>query len=452
MKEDRLLKKSILFLVSVAVGCACGAGVYDITQFGAHEGDELQTAAIQRAIDAAFKAGGGEVRVPEGVFRTGCIRLRSGVTLHLMGGATLEGSRNPEDYEDWKSDAVEPVPPMTEEEAKRSRSTVAQSRWCNGLVRAYRAHDIAIVGEPHSTINGMNCFDAVGEEKYRGPHAISMWYCTNVVLRGYAIRDSANWAHAIFVSSNIVAEAVRVYGGHDGFDVRTCDDVRVERCVFKTGDDAIAGFDNIGVAIRDCVLDAACSALRFGGTDVLIENCRGTAPAPYGHRWKMDPGAKRLSLNDGRLTRHNMHNGFLYYCDNRAVIRRPPGNILMRNCVFRNADRIFSLEFDGRHIWCCNRSLNSIVFENCTFDGVCMPLFVHGDAKEPLALTMRGCTVSARAGCGQQPVADVRNFSCIAFTDTTWRNYAAPRLVARTPGDIAVKGGTPVEVSRPSAE
>lgn len=424
---------------------ANGTNVWNVADFGAREADTLQTEAIQRAIDACFTAGGGEVRVPEGVYYTGGIRLRSRVTLHLMSGAVLKGSRNPDDYEGWRADTLDPIPPATAATNGLPRSSVPQSRWCNGLIRAYGAHDIAIIGEPHSVIDGQNCFDPTGEEKYRGPHAISMWYCTNVVLRGYTVCDCANWAHAIFNSSNIAARALKVMGGHDGFDVRTCDDVRVESCVFQTGDDGIAGFDNIGVVVRDCVLDSACSAFRFGGTDVLIENCRGTGPAPYGFRGGLPMETRRQSLNDGARTRHNLKNAFLYYCDFRAVIRRPPGNILMRNCTFTNPDRVFSLDFDGKHRWCCNRSLNSITFENCTFDGVAGPLNIHGDANEPLTLTMRNCTVTARPGAGNQAAVSARNFRAIRLENTVWKGFARPRVVAHTPGEVSVQGGTPLE-------
>ena len=424
---------------------ANGTNVWNVADFGAREADTLQTEAIQRAIDACFTAGGGEVRVPEGVYYTGGIRLRSRVTLHLMSGAVLKGSRNPDDYEGWRADTLDPIPPATAATNGLPRSSVPQSRWCNGLIRAYGAHDVAIIGEPHSVIDGQNCFDPTGEEKYRGPHAISMWYCTNVVLRGYTVRDSANWAHAIFNSSNIAARAVKVMGGHDGFDVRTCDDVRVESCVFQTGDDGIAGFDNIGVVVRDCVLDSSCSAFRFGGTDVLIENCWGTGPAPYGFRGGFPMETRRQSLNDGARTRHNLKNAFLYYCDFRAVIRRPPGNILMRNCTFTNPDRVFSLDFDGKHRWCCNRSLNSITFENCTFDGVAGPLNIHGDANEPLTLTMRNCTVTARPGAGNQAAVSARNFRAIRLENTVWKGFARPRVVAHTPGEVSVQGGTPLE-------
>ncbi|HLK16470.1 MAG TPA: glycosyl hydrolase family 28-related protein, partial [Fimbriimonadaceae bacterium] len=54
----------------------------DIRTFGAvGDGKTLCTQAIQRAIDAAAKAGPGVVEVPAGTFLSGSIHLRSGVEL-----------------------------------------------------------------------------------------------------------------------------------------------------------------------------------------------------------------------------------------------------------------------------------------------------------------------------------------------------------------------------------
>ena len=64
---------------------------YRITDFGAVVSDALQTEAIQKTIDTCFLAGGGRVVVPAGAFRTGCIRLRSNVTLYLESGPELSG-------------------------------------------------------------------------------------------------------------------------------------------------------------------------------------------------------------------------------------------------------------------------------------------------------------------------------------------------------------------------
>ena len=427
------------------------AKVFDIADFGARTSDALMTREIQSAIDACWKAGGGEVRVPAGIYRTGGLRLRSKVTLHLMSGAVLEGSRNPDDYAGWLDDSLEPV--SEHENMAKTRSARPCSRWNNAIVRAFGAHDIAIVGEAHSQIDGRNCFDPQGEEGYRGPHAINMWHCTNVVLRGYSIRDSGNWAHAIQNSACVRAEKLAVFGGHDGFDVRTCDDVTIVGCTFRTGDDAIAGFDNLGVRVRDCILDSACNAMRFGGTDVVVENCRGISPASFGHRYRMDLEAKRLGINDGNLTSHDMGPAFNYYCDFRAKIRRTPGDITIRNCVFENPWRIFNLAFDGQHKWCCNRSLSSIVFEDCTFTGVReSPLYIHGDAKEPLSIVMRRCKITAAAGSGGEPIARACNFKTIELEDTELKGYSDPRIVKLSEGGIVVRGGTSVREIKESVD
>lgn len=71
--------------------------MYDILTFGASI-DELNTEAIQQAIDAAASDGGGTVVVPAGEFLTGALFLKSNVELHLSAGAVLKFSDDPKDY------------------------------------------------------------------------------------------------------------------------------------------------------------------------------------------------------------------------------------------------------------------------------------------------------------------------------------------------------------------
>lgn len=57
-------------------------GVYDVRDYGAKgDGVTKDTAAIQRAIDAAEAAGGGTVEVPAGRYLTGSIFLKDDITL-----------------------------------------------------------------------------------------------------------------------------------------------------------------------------------------------------------------------------------------------------------------------------------------------------------------------------------------------------------------------------------
>ncbi|MBR4866182.1 MAG: right-handed parallel beta-helix repeat-containing protein [Clostridia bacterium] len=405
---------------------------YDITEFGAREADTLQTEAIQAAIDACYKAGGGRVVVPAGRFMTGDIRLHSGVMLYLQAGAILKGSPNPEDYMHYLSDTLEPLPPYTGD--PKMRSVDPYSRWNSGLIKAVGSEKIAIIGEPGSYIDGSNVFDDQGEEGYRGPHAINMHYCKDILFEGYTIMDSGNWAHNICVSQNITARNLKVLGGHDGFDVRTCDNILIEDCKFYCGDDCIAGFDNYNVHVRNCILDTACSALRFGGTKVLVEDCESFAPARYGHRWGMTVEEKQKNILPGPHCRHNMHTPFLYYCDFRADIRHTPGDILIRNCTFHNPDSFFCL--DWGHKWCCNRSLSDITFENCTATGLSAPIKIIADEAEPLTLTLKNCSLSPREGFESIPLATAIHHKAINLTDVRTEGFTDPVILDQTPGEI----------------
>ena len=73
------------------------AAEFNIEDYGAvGDGATLNTAAIQRAIDAATK--GATVLVPRGVFKTGALWLKSNMTLEVAGAATLLGSQDAADY------------------------------------------------------------------------------------------------------------------------------------------------------------------------------------------------------------------------------------------------------------------------------------------------------------------------------------------------------------------
>ena len=419
---------------------------YLITEFGAHPDGALATAAIQSAIDTCYLAGGGEVIVPAGHFLTGGVRLRSRVTLRLLNGARLVGVRDPEEYTRYLADAVEPISEEaiasvapTAVEGYTSRSIQPFSRWNNAIIRAIGAHDIAIVGEGDATIDGQNCFDPEGEEKYRGPHAINLWYCERVTLSGYTIRDSANWAHAIQNSRDIMARGLTVLGGHDGFDVRSCDDILVENCVFRTGDDCIAGFDNQNLTVRNCDFNCACTMLRIGGTDILVENCRGTAPAEYGFRGGLSREEKEAGAPTNDKCRYNCHGVLLYYCDNRAKVRNTPGRILIRNSHFSGMDNVLSHPFG--HMWCCNCALHDVTFENCVFEGLSLPSDITCPEEEPLCLTLRNCTLSPRTGCEDIPIISAKGVGQILFDGVKVCGFTDPHIVSDSSGCLEIIHG-----------
>ena len=414
-----------------------------ILDFGAAVSDSLQTKAIQAAIDEVYLSGGGRVVVPCGVFLTGGIRLRSHVELYLESGAILRGSLNPDDYNDFWNDTLQPV--ADENIPGKLPSTIATSRWSNGLIRILDAEDVTVTGEKGSYIDGRNCYDATGEEGYRGPHAISAWRCKGLRFRGYTVMDSANWAHAIFNSQDITVQNVTIYGGHDGVDVRSCDNVLIEDCLIHTGDDCVAGYNNHDVTVRRCDFQSACSIFRFGGNHVRIEDCVSTMSG-FGFRGSIPKEKRYLSPLTDETARHIAHNPFLYFCDFRAEIRKTPEDIVVRNCRFDGVLRLFRLEFDGQHKWCCNRSLSDILFENCEFLNLSAEGILHGDEKEPVTFRLKNCRITQKPGVESFPLLRCTNFALIDFENVTLEGFDAPYFLCHTPGEIRLTGTTPMEI------
>ena len=414
---------------------------FNITEFGARE-NTLCTKAIQAAIDEAHRHGG-EVIVPEGVFLTGTVRLRSHVTFHMLRGAVLKGSSDLADYRMDFSDTHDPIRYEDGEDEECLWGNFLHP-WYNGILRAFRAHDVRIIGEEGSVIDGGNLYDPEGEEHYRGPHAICMTYCKNLEFGGYTVKDSGNWAHTVHKCDNIFAHDLTVLGGHDGFHVRLCKNVLVEDCDFYTGDDCIAGYANENMVVRRCMMDCACSAMRLGGTDILIDSCKTHAPSKYGFRGSLSPEEKAASAPTTERCRHTQHTPFLYFCDFPAKVQKPQGNIVIQNCEFEQPNSFFRLRFGQR--WCRNRSLVDITFRNCKCTGVSLPIDLYCDENEPCTLRLIDCQISAREGMEDAIFMNADHFKQIYFDTVTVTGYHEPTVFTKTEGEIIFKNSTPIKV------
>lgn len=424
--------------------------VVSIIDFGAVPNTkEIQTRKIQSAIDYVFSNGGGEVQIPTGEYYITSLRLRSGVCLHLLEDAVLIASRNPEEYFILKNDVIEPVDKSQLDEGEawmttwKNRNEISVgfhtlgSRWHNGIIRAFNAEDVSIIGEMGSVIDGCNCFDEKGEENYRGPHGISIISCNNVVLRGYTVRNSGNWANVMQNSSNIMVENIIVEAGHDGVHFRNCDNIQVRGCHFFTGDDCVAGFDINNMIVEECELNSACSAIRLGGTNILIEDCHAYAPAKYLFRGGMTMEEKRAGIlsNDSssKETGYNMGDNmlsfFTYLAENSTIIRNLPENIIVRNCIVEKADRFLHFNYSGNEPWQNNRPLTQITFENIKATEVSMPLTAYGDEKEPCSLTIKDSDFSFREGNEHIPFMYAANLKHLCMKNVKISNALSGQLV-----------------------
>ena len=343
------------------------------------------TRAIQARIDAAAAAGGGRVSLAAGDHPIGSLVLKSGVELHLEKGARLVGSRNPDDY-------------VLDLSSFGCASNVTR-RWANAMIRIIGAKNVAVTGEPGSEICGRNCFDATGEEGFRGPHAITAFGVTNLVLRGYTVRDAGNFGLYAQECANVTARDVEVHGGHDAFDFFRSSDILVEDCRLFSGDDCVAGHGNRNLTVRGCTVNSACSYFRLGGNGILIENCRGAAPAENPHRWSLTDEEKRLEVTPPGAGRRTTLSVFTFFTGRKTA--RNAGDIVFRNCRFAGAERLMHYNLSGSERWQQGRGLEDVTFENVTAEGLSVPVVAWGLPETTLGLTAKDCRFGFAAPVGE---------------------------------------------------
>jgi len=389
--------------------------------------------------------------VPKGVYIIGDIRLRSNITLHLLSGAVLKGSSNPDDYTNILNDTREPVGvsafrgkswlpiPERDPNNKGGHIVTCDSRWNDGLIRAIDACNITVIGDEGSCFDGVNCYDDRGEENYRGPHCFNFHRCKNVTFKGYAVKNSGNWAHCIFDSSDITFEGVTVYGGHDGIHLRGCDNVNITNCNISSGDDCIAGFDNNYVTVRDCRFSSACSIFRFGGTHVLVEDCTAVGPCDCQFRGDFTNEEKRQSADTSAVARRNTLSFFTYIIDKTHIVRNAPGDIVFNRCYVENTDRFIHLNLSGNEPWQEGVPPKSITFSNITAKGISQGSTLYGDGTVPFEFKMTDVEFTAREGFEKADFLRLGDFGRVELNNLTVKNYQSDALIRTwTEGDIVI--------------
>ena len=338
----------------------------------------FQTDLIQAALDQCRDNGCGEVILGDGDWHIASIRMYSNTTLHLSAGTHLIASDNFEDYTFY---------------GFRSTLGYLESPFVVDLwnlppyyayapVVAVEAENVAVIGEPGSWIDGSDCLDPNGEEKFRGPMGMVFSKCRSVTLKGYTYRNAANWCHQLDSCMNVHMDGVTVLGGHDGINIHHCEGVLIENCDFRTGDDCIAGYNTQNVIVRNCQLNTSCSSFRIGGKNLLVENCRFWGPGEYPHRVS---------------GRHNTLYVIEYYAMRYDVCHVDSENWVFRNCTFDNIDGFIHYRYG--HLWLHDaRPLRDMTLENVQITNLLHGSILNPVAGNPLTITMKNVSVGWRNG------------------------------------------------------
>jgi Glycosyl hydrolases family 28 len=237
------------------------AGDFDVRNHGAvGDGKALDTAAIQRAIDAAALANGGRVVFPAGIYLSGSICLKSHVSLHLEKGATLLGSTDRSHYQRLNFLAL--VMADKQEHIGISGEGVIDGQ---GKILAE-----AVIGaiKPGS-------FPDAGEAKR--PVLINFRNCRDITVRDVTLRESACWVQLYRDCDRVLIENITVRTmaaiTNDGLDIDGCSDVVVSGCDIDSQDDAICLKSSRrlceSVLIENCRVRSTCNALKFGTASVM---------------------------------------------------------------------------------------------------------------------------------------------------------------------------------------
>jgi len=292
---------------------------FEITRYGAKEGGKIDgTAAFQRAIEAAYAAGGGRVVVPAGVFLTGAIHLKSNVNLFVAPHATVRFNPDPRLYpmvltrfEGMECMNYSPFVYALEQRniAITGGGTLDGQAGCeHWWPWSGKARCGAPAGGPDQRKARAALGDlaergvpvekrVMGEGGYLRPMFVQPYRCDNVLIEGVTITNSPMYEFHPVLCRNVTVRGVTVAShgpNNDGCDPESSADVLIDRCVFDTGDDCIAiksGRNADGRRVHtpsENIVVQGCTMKDGHGGVTLGSECSGGIRNIYAQDCKMD--------------------------------------------------------------------------------------------------------------------------------------------------------------------
>ncbi len=394
---------------------------YNIVNYGAvADGKTMSTAGIRKAILACSQDGGGKVIVPAGKFLTGPIHLENNVNLHLMEGAEILFSTNPDDFYPLVHTSFEGMELMNYSPliyAKNKKNIAVTGK---GILNGQASNDnwwtwkgSSAYGfkpgmpsqlDPNNLPKLMEMADTnvpvsqrtFGNGRYLRPNFIEPFECENVLIQGITIINAPFWILHPIKSKNIIVDGVNIRShgpNNDGCDPEYSQNVLIKNSIFNTGDDCIAikaGRDEEGrrvgimtenVIVRDCkMIDGhggvvIGSEMSAGVRNVFVYNNHMDSPE-LDRAIRLKTNNVRGGVVDGvfvkNLTVGEVKEAVLHITMNYKDYKNRTGNftpqirnILLEDVKVKNGGK-YAIFADGLE----NSKIQNITFKNVTIDKV----------------------------------------------------------------------------------
>lgn len=255
---------------------------FNILAFGAvADGITLNTDAIQKAIDACNKKGGGVVFVPKGFWATGPIEIKSNVNLYIAENALLQFTSDFNQYKliasNWEGlQAYRNQSPISANNATNiaitgkgivdgngdawrmvKKEKLTSTQWQNKIASggilsddkktwypSEKSYKGSKVKNPGVVANGATIQTVEEYKDFLRPNLLVLAKCKNVLLEGVTFQNSPAWnLHPLMCENlivrNIYAKNPWYAQNGDGIDIESCKNFIIESSTFDVGDDGI---------------------------------------------------------------------------------------------------------------------------------------------------------------------------------------------------------------------
>jgi polygalacturonase len=272
--------------------------VFNVNDYGAlGDGKTLNTRAIQSAIDACFRKGGGIVVFSPGNYLMGSIYLKKNVHLRIDKGVQFLGSQNLDDYPEIDT-----------------RIAGIEMKWPSALINVIGQQNVAVTGEGTIHAQGKpfwikywimrKDYEKKGlrwiiDYDCKRPRTLLISESSDVTIRGLTMKQAGFWTVQILYSKYITVNGIIIQNNvdgsgpsTDGIDIDSSSFILVENCDIDCNDDDFclkSGRDADGlrvnrptefVLIRNCISRAGGGLITLGSEtsggirNVLAQNLK----------------------------------------------------------------------------------------------------------------------------------------------------------------------------------